>query len=74
MHYTQRIRALRTDHDLTQEQAGQIVHVAQRTYSDYESGRTRIPVDNLILLARFYNVSTDYISGVSEEWKDFPKK
>ena len=42
--------------------------------SDYELGKTRIPVDSIILLAEFYNVSMDYICGVSDEKGTFPKK
>ena len=42
-----------------------LLHVGQRTYSDYESGKTRIPVDNLLKLAKFYNISMDYITGAS---------
>ena len=49
-----------------------LLHVGQRTYSDYESGKTRIPVDSLIILAQYYNVSMDYISGVSNKKRQFP--
>ena len=74
MHYSERIRALREDHDKTQLEIAQLLHVGQRTYCDYELGKTRIPVDSLITLARFYNVSMDYICGVSKEKNCFPKK
>ena len=73
MNYTDRIRALREDHDMTQNQIAQMLKVGQKTYSDYELGKTRIPVDSLILLARFYNVSMDYICGTSDIRKSFPK-
>lgn len=74
MNYTDRIRALREDRDLTQTQIAQLLKVGQKTYSDYELGRTRIPVDSLILLAKLYNVSMDYICGVSDKRSPFPKK
>ena len=61
MKYTERIRALREDQDKTQTEIAQLLKVGQKTYSDYELGKTRIPVDSLIVLAEFYNVSIDYI-------------
>lgn len=74
MKYTERIRALREDHDMTQSQVAQLLKVGQKTYSDYELGKTRIPVDSLILLAKTYNVSLDYICGVSQIRNCFPQK
>ena len=73
MHYTDRIRALREDSDKTQAQIAQLLKVGQKTYSDYELGKTRIPVDSLIVLAKLYNVSMDYICGVSDIRKPFSK-
>ena len=73
MNYAERIRALREDGDMTQTQVAQLLKVGQKTYSDYELGKTRIPVDSLIILARLYNVSMDYICGVSDTRKPFPK-
>lgn len=73
MNYAERIRALREDRDMTQTQIAQLLKVGQKTYSDYELGKTRIPVDSLILLAKQYNVSMDYICGVSDSRKPFPK-
>lgn len=72
MQYTNRIRELREDRDMTQTEIAQILKVGQKTYSDYELGKTRIPVDSLITLAKFYNVDMDYICGVSEERNIFP--
>ncbi len=72
MNYTDRIRALREDCDKTQTEIAQLLKVGQKTYSDYELGKTRIPVDSLIILARLYNVSMDYICGVSDIRKTFP--
>lgn len=69
-----RIRALREDHDYTQTQIAEILHIGQRTYADYELGKTRIPVDSLIALARFYDVDMNYISGISDIKKPFPEK
>lgn len=73
MRYTERIRALREDCDKTQSEIAAMLNIGQKTYSDYELGKTRIPVDGLIVLAKFYNVSMDYICGVSDVKKPFPK-
>ena len=69
-----RIRDLREDKDKTQAQIAAMLNVGQKTYSDYELGKTRIPVDSLIVLAKFYNVSMDYICGISDVRKPFQKK
>lgn len=74
MLYIERIRALREDNDYKQSFVAEVIHVAQTTYSDYEHGRVRIPVDCLIDLARFYDVDVNYISGVSDIRNEFPKK
>ena len=46
---------------------------AQTTYSDYEKGKVRIPVECLIQLAKFYDVDMNYITGVSDTLRPFPK-
>ena len=72
-HYTERLRALREDSDLTQSAVAALLHVGQKTYSDYELGKTRIPLDSVIILAKYYNVSMDYICGVSNLKNEFPQ-
>ena len=72
MKYAERIRALREDHDKTQSEIAALLKVGQRTYCDYELGKTRIPVDSLIVLAQLYNVSMDYICGTSDIRNPFP--
>lgn len=74
MNCNERIKALREDSDLNQTEISNIIHVAQTTYSDYENGKVRIPLDCLIALARFYNVDLNYISGISDIKHEFPKK
>ena len=73
MNYTERIRALREDSDKTQAEIAGLLNIGQKTYSDYELGKTRIPVDSLIVLAKLYDVSMDYICGVSNLRNRFPK-
>ncbi len=72
MKYAERIRALREDYDKTQTEIAHLLQVGQRTYCDYELGKTRIPVDSLIILAKFYDVSMDYICGTSDSRDPFP--
>lgn len=74
MKYNERIREIREDNSLTQQKVADLLSVGQRTYSDYESGKTRIPVDNLLILAKYYNVSLDYITGASDMKTEYPKK
>ena len=74
MKYNERIREIREDHSLTQQKIADLLHIGQRTYADYERGKTRIPVDSLLVLARYYNVSVDYISGASNVKTKYPTK
>ena len=63
----QRIRDLREDRDLNQKDMARILNCTQQAYSNYELGRRDIPTEVLIRLARFHNVSTDYILGISND-------
>lgn len=67
MDYLTIIRNLREDHDYTQAYVASKLNVGQRTYADYELGKTRIPLDSMIKLAKLYNVSMDYICGLTEK-------
>lgn len=62
----QRIRDLREDRDLSQAALAKLLNVSQSTYSRYESGSLDIPSNILIALARFYQVSVDYILGLTD--------
>lgn len=61
MYNYQRIKNLREDNDLTQEELATLLKTTQQQYSKYELGIQEIPVHHLITLADFYKVSTDYI-------------
>ena len=74
MNYNQRIRYLREDNDLNQTEVATILHVGQTTYSDYEKGKVRMPIEHLITLAKFYDVNLDFLSGVSDIRRKFPIK
>jgi len=70
----QRIRDLRDDKDLTQTDVAKILHMSQTGYSKYERGENDIPSQILIKLADFYNTSTDYILGRTNDKKPYNKK
>ena len=65
----QRIRDLREDRDLKQKQLAEYLNCSQQVYSNYELGQRDIPTDILIKLATFYNVSIDYILGLTSNPK-----
>ena len=62
-----RIRDLREDKDLNQTQIAEILNMSQTGYSKYETGENDIPTSVLIKLAKFYNVSTDYILELTDD-------
>ena len=65
MDYICRLRALREDNDLTQEQVAQILGTSQTMYARYERGANELPIRHLIVLCRLYDVSADYILGLN---------
>ena len=70
--YTTRIRKIREQYRMTQKEIAVLLGVSRRTYSDYENGKLRIPVEYVISLARHYDVSMDYITGVSNIRAEYP--
>lgn len=62
-----RIRDLREDKDLTQTEVAKVLGMSQTGYSKYETGENDVPTAILIKLARFYNVSVDYLLGESDQ-------
>ena len=68
-----RLRNLREDNDLTQQNLADILGCVQTTYSRYETGETSVPIDILKKIAEFYNVSIDYIIGLTDEKKPYKR-
>ena len=62
--YQERIRALREDHDLTQEQVAQYLGTSQTMYARYERGASELPIRHLVSLCKLYRVSADEILGI----------
>lgn len=61
-----RVRELREDSDLKQAEVAELLSMSQQSYSDLECGKVNLLADTLVLLARFYKVSADYILELSE--------
>lgn len=68
-----RIKELREDNDKKQIEIAELLGIQQNSYSQIESGINTIHVDHLIKLASFYNTSTDYILGLTDEIEPYPK-
>ena len=66
MEYWERIKGLREDKDLTQVDIAKYLNVAQNTYSQYENGKREVPITVLIKLCQYFDVSSDYILGLSD--------
>lgn len=62
MHYP-RLKDLREDNDLVQKEVAAYLGIDQRVYSNYETGKREIPVKFIVMLADFYNTSSDYLLG-----------
>ena len=67
MYKLARLRDLRHDKDLRQEDVAKMLSTTKQQYSLWEQGKREIPVHKLIILARFYNVSLDYIVGMIDD-------
>lgn len=70
MYHYQRLRDLREDADMSQTEIAEVLGLLQQQYSKYETGKRELPMHHFITLARYYNVSLDYLAGLT----DTPKK
>lgn len=70
----QKIRDLREDKDLTQTQIAKILNCSQKIYSNYERGEVDIPTQVLIKLAEFHGTSVDFLLGLTDEKRPYPRK
>ena len=69
-----RLRDLREDHDLTQKQVADMLAMSQTGYSKYETGENDVPTRVLLALAELYHTSTDYLLGLTDERRPYPRK
>ena len=70
--YAQILRDLREDKDLYQKDIAEILKTTQSYYSQYENGKRALPIERLITLCKYYNVSADYILGLPD--LPYPKR
>lgn len=69
MDYIDRLTNIREDRDIKQEDVAKLLGIKQSAYSKYEKRRTKLQIDDLIILCKFYNVSADYILGFTNNPK-----
>ena len=69
-----RLRDLREDNELTQEACAKIAFISKNSYIRYEKEERVIPLDTLVYYAKYYNSSLDYIAGLTNSPKPYPKK
>lgn len=67
-----RLKELREFHALTREQCAKIAYISAKSYERYEKGERVMPLDTAVFYAKFYNVSLDYISGMTDNSTAFP--
>ena len=68
-----RLKDLREDADIPQKVLAEYLHIKQNTYSQYENGQRQLPIDALIKLAEYFDVTTDYILGITDIKSSYPK-
>lgn len=74
MDYIVRMRNLREDSDMTQQEIAKVLGTSQTMYARYERGANELPIRHLVRLAKYYDVSTDYLLGLTKEKNRFPRQ
>lgn len=69
-----RLKDIREDSDIPQKVLAAHLNIRQNTYSQYENGQRQLPLEALIKLAMYFDTSTDYILGLTDERKPYPRK
>lgn len=67
------MRNLREDNDLTQKEIAALLGTSQTMYARYERGANEMPIRHLIKLAKYYDVTTDYLLGLTKNKTRFPR-
>ena len=65
--YRARLRGVREDRDLTQAEVGKILNKSQQGYNHIEAGRAELKIDDLVKLCQFYNLTAEYLVGLSDQ-------
>lgn len=69
--YRRRLRDIREDHDLTQSELGKLLNKSQQGYNHIEAGRAELKIDDLITLCEFYDLSADYLIGLTDQKRSY---
>ena len=69
--YRTRLRNIREDHDLTQAEIGKLLNKSQQGYNHIEAGRAELKIEDLYKLCKFYNLSADYLIGLTDKKKSY---
>ena len=69
--YRTRLRNIREDRDLTQAEIGKILNKSQQGYNHIEAGRAELKIDDLVKLCKFYDLSADYLIGLTQKPKSY---
>ena len=69
--YRTRLRNIREDSDLTQAEIGALINKSQQGYNHIEAGRAELKIDDLVKLCKYYNLSADYIIGLTDKKKPY---
>lgn len=68
-----RLKDMREDNNKSQKEIASVLGLQQNSYSQIESGKNNLQIDHLIKLANFYNTSTDYLLGLTDNPKPYSK-
>lgn len=71
LNYRTRLRNVREDRDLTQAELGKVLNKSQQGYSHIEAGRAELKIDDLVKLCKYYNLSADYLIGLTSKPKSY---
>lgn len=69
--YRQRLRDIREDRDLTQAELGKLLSKSQQGYNHIEASRAELKIEDLVKLCKFYNLSADYIIGLTDKKRSY---
>ena len=69
--YRDRLRGIREDRDLTQAELGRLINKSQQGYNHIEAGRAELKIDDLVKICKFYNLSADYLIGLTDKKKGY---
>lgn len=71
MDYRTRIRNVREDRDFTQAEIGELIDKSQQGYNHIEAGRAELKIDDLVKLCQFYDLSADYLIGLTNKSRSY---